>query len=126
MHPNCLLQKVSTLHVTATAATGVTITATLPAVAGLRHYIDYIQVNRSPTALLTASATPVLVTTTNLPGNPVLTFGQDAAPQGLDREQRLDFSSSLAASAIGIATTVVCPAYTGVIWRINVAYRLGL
>jgi hypothetical protein len=69
----------------------------------------------------------VLVTTTNLPGNPVLTFGSDAAAQGVDKEQILDYSGSgLAATAIGTATTVVCPAYTGVIWRINVAYRLGL
>lgn len=117
----------ATLCVTATAAVGVTITATLPAVAGLRHIVDFVQVTRSATAALTASATPVLVTTTGLPGNPVLTFGSDAGGIGIDKEARLDFGSSgLAASALGAATTVVCPAYAGVIWRINVAYRLGL
>ena len=117
----------ATLAVTATGAASATVTATLPAVAGLRHYIDFIQVIRSATAALTASATPVVVTTTNLPGTPALTFGSDVAGIGIDKEVRIDFGSSgLAATAIGTATTVVCPVYTGVIWRVNVAYRLGV
>jgi hypothetical protein len=120
-------QKSATLMVTATAAAGTTITATLPAVVGLRHYVDSIRVNRSATAALTAAATPVLVTTTNLPGSPVLTFGSDAGGIGVDREVVYDFGGAgLAAAAVNTATTVVCPAYTGVIWRINVSYRLGL
>lgn len=119
--------KPSTLLVTATAAVGVAATATLPAVAGLRHIIDFISVTRSATAALTAAATPVLVTTTNLPGAPQLTFGSDAAGIGIDKEVRLDFGSTgLAASALGTATTVVCPVYAGVIWRATVGYRLGL
>lgn len=119
--------KPSTLMVTQTAATGVAATATVPSVAGLRHIIDFISVTRSATALLTAGATPTLVTTTNLPGTPALTFGASADPQGTDREVKLDFGATgLAATALGTNTTVVCPATTGVIWRINVAYRLGL
>lgn len=119
--------KSSTLLVTATGAASAAVTATIPAVTGLRHVIDFIQVTRSATALLTAAATPVLVTTTNLPGTPALTFGSDAAPQGTDKEVKLDFGvNGLAASVLGTATTVVCPVYTGVIWRVNVAYRLGL
>lgn len=117
----------TTLMVTATGAAGAAVTATLPAVTGLRHIVDFIRVTRSATAVLTASATPTVVTTTNLPGTPALTFGQDAAAQGVDREVVLDFGGSgLAASVLGTATTVVCPIYTGVIWRINVGYRLGL
>jgi hypothetical protein len=119
--------KPSTLLITATGAASAAVTATLPAVAGLRHIIDFIQVTRSATAALTASATPVLVTTTNLPGAPALTFGSDVAGVGIDKDVRLDFGSTgLAASVLGTATTVVCPVYTGVIWRINVGYRLGL
>jgi hypothetical protein len=69
----------------------------------------------------------VLVTTTNLPGNPALTFGADAAGIGIDKEVKLDFGATgLAASALGTATTVVAPVYTGVIWRITVGYRLGV
>ena len=119
--------KPSTLLVTSTGAASAAVTATLPAVAGLRHIVDFVYVNRSATAALTASATPVLVTTTNLPGTPVLTFGSDAAGIGIDKEARLDFGSTgLAATALGTATTVVCPVYTGVIWRVIVGYRLGL
>ena len=129
---DCLLpyvreQKAATLMVSTTAVVSTGLTATLPAVTGLRHYIDRISVVRSATAALTPTATPALVTTTNLPGNPALSFGQDAAGVGLDKEAVLDFGGAgLAALAAGAATTVVCPVYTGVIWRINVAYRLGL
>ena len=120
-------QKAATLMVTATGAAAAAVTATLPAVAGLRHYIDRISVVRSATAALTAAAAPVVVTTTNLPGTPALTFGSDAGGIGLDKEAVLDFGGAgCAAIAINTATTIVCPVYTGVIWRINVSYRLGL
>lgn len=117
----------TTLLVTATGAAAAAVTATLPAVAGLRHIVDFIRVTRSASVALTAGAAPTVVTTTNLPGPPALTFGQDAAPQGADKEGVLDFGSTgLAASALGTATTVVCPATPGVIWRVNVGYRIGL
>ncbi|WP_396216376.1 hypothetical protein [Gemmatimonas sp.] len=116
-----------TLFVTATGAAAAAVTATLPAVAGLRHVIDFIRVTRSASVALTAGAAPTVVTTTNLPGNPALTFGADAALQGDDKEVVLDFGGSgLAATALGTNTTVVCPVAAGVIWRVNVAYRLGL
>lgn len=127
LHPNVLAQKAGSLLVSATGAVSAAVTATLPSVAGFRHYLDFIRVTRSATAALTASATPVTVTTTNLPGSPIITFGADAAGIGLDKVEELDFGSSgLGATAITTATTIVCPAYTGVIWRINVGYRLGL
>jgi hypothetical protein len=120
-------QKAATLMVTATGAAAAAVTATLPAVAGLRHYIDGIQITRSATAALTAAAAPVVVTTTNLPGTPAFTFGSDAGGIGVDKVVQYDFGATgIAASAVNTATTVVCPAYTGVIWRINVSYRLGL
>ena len=120
-------QKSSTLMVTATAAVSTAVTATLPAVAGLRHYVDRVSVVRSATAALTASATPVLVTSTNLPGLPALIFGSDAGGIGADQEREHEFGGAgMAAITPGVATTVVCPAWTGVIWRVNVAYRLGL
>ncbi len=117
----------TTAMVTQVSVAGSGATATLPAVPGLRHIVDFIRVTRSAAALLTAGATPTTVTTSNLPGTPSLTFGQDAAPQGTDKEVVLDFGASgLAVSAINTATTVVCPATTNVIWRVNVGYRLGL
>jgi hypothetical protein len=120
-------QKASTLLVTATGAVSQAVTATLPAVIGLRHYIDRIDVVRSATATLTASATPVLVTTTNINGLPILTFGSDTGGIGVDKIQSIDFGASgLATTTLGGTTTIVCPIYTGVIWRINVAYRIGM
>lgn len=118
--------RAATLAVTTTAAVGVAATATLPAVAGLRHYIDNIQVNKFNAALLTAAATPVLVTTTNIPGGLVLSFDAQASAQGTNTIQEIDGGSTgLAAIAINTATTVVCPATPNVIWRVNVLYRLG-
>ena len=126
IHPN-ITMKPTTLVQSVTAAVGVAATATLPAVAGLRHYVDFIQVTRSATAVLIASATPVVTTSANLPGAVAMTFGQDAAGIGIDKEVKLDFGATgLAATAINTASSVTCPAYVGVIWRINIGYRLGL
>jgi len=120
-------QKAATLLITATAASGSAVTATLPAAAGFRHYIYRISVVRSLTTVQTASATPTLVTTTNMPGSPVLTLGTDGGALGVDKEAVLEFGGAgLSATAVNTATTIVCPATTGVIWRVNVAYRLGL
>lgn len=117
----------TTLCVSSTATVGLALTATLPAVAGLRHYVNRIEVTRSATAALAAAATPVVITSTNLPGPMALTLGQDAGGIGVDRLLSLDFGESgLAATAVGTATTIVAPAYTGVIWRTNVFYRLGV
>ena len=126
-HPAINDRPATSLLQSGTAAAGIGVTVSLPAVAGLRHYIDFIRVTRSATAALVAAATPVVVTTTNLPGLPALTFGADAAGIGLDKYDELDFGGTgLAATTVGTATTVVCPAYAGVIWRANVGYRLGL
>jgi hypothetical protein len=120
-------QKAATLTATATAAASTAITLSIPAVPGLRHYLDRISVLRSATAALTASATPVVVTTTNIPGSPALTFGSDVAGIGVDKELVLDFGGAgMATTAVNTATTIVCPLYTGVIWRVNASYRLGI
>lgn len=120
-------QKAATLLVTATAAVSTALTVTLPAVVGFRHYIDTILVNRISSTALTAAAAPVLVTTTNISGLPVFSFGQDVSSVGAEKIQELDAGGSgLAALLAGTASTIVCPLYTGVIWRVTVAYRLGL
>lgn len=126
IHP-CSSFKPSTLCVTATGAASAAVTATLPAIVGLRHYIDRITVTRSATAALIAAAAPVVVTTTNIPGALAMTFGSDAGGIGVDKEVVFDAGATgLAATAIGTATTIVAPVYTGVIWRTTVIYRVGL
>jgi hypothetical protein len=126
-NPYVMNQRANTLTVTATGVAGAAVTATLPAVAGLRHYIDRVDIVRSATAALTAALAPVVVTSTNIPGALAFTFGADTGGIGVDKMQSLDAGSSgLACTAAGVATTIVCPVYTGVIWRVNVTYRLGL
>lgn len=117
----------ATLLATATGAVSAAVTLTVPAVTGLRHYLHAVRITRSATAALTPSATPVLVTSTNLPGSPVWTFGSDAAGVGIDKEVYETFGNQgLGALLAGTATTVVCPTYTGVIWRVTASYRLGI
>lgn len=120
-------QKVATLFVTSTGVASAAVTATLPSVLGLRHYIDRISVVRSMTVAQTALSTPTVVTSTNIPGSPAWTIGTDAAAMGTDREVVQEFGGAgMAATATATATTIVAPAISGAIWRINVAYRLGL
>lgn len=120
-------QKAATLMVSATGAVSAAVTASLPAVVGLRHYMDRVSVVRSATAALTATSAPIIVTTTNMPGSPAMTWGMDAAGVGIDREQVFEFGGAgLACLLANTATTIVCPVYTGVIWRVNATYRLGL
>jgi len=117
-------QNPATLCVTATAAVGVATTLTIPAVTTLRTFLDSLEIVRSATAALTASATPVVVTTTGIPGTPAFTFGQDVAGIGIDKVASLNCGPGGIACNSG-AVTVVCPAYVGVIWRVNAVYHLG-
>lgn len=117
---------VTTILVTATGAAAAAVTLTLPAPgAGLRQYLTYLSINRFAAALLTAAATPVLVTSTNLPGTPTFSFPADAAAQGTLFPWREDFAYPLAAAAQNTAITVVAPATTGVIWRITAGYYVA-
>lgn len=106
------------LSTTGAAAAAHTLTIPSPG-AGLRQYLTYLRIVRSASTALTAGATPTVVTTTNLPGTLAFTFGADAAAQGTDKYIQEDFAYSLAASAQNTAVTVVCPATTGVIWRVT-------
>ena len=109
------------LAITATAATGVAVTATLPAVAAEFHYITMIEIIKYATAAITGSATPVLVTTTNFPAANVFTFGT-AQAVGTTLNYVYVPSLTIHSSVVNTATTIVCPATTSVIWRINVYY----
>jgi hypothetical protein len=113
------------LIVTTTAAVGVAATLTLPAVTGLKHYLTYLRIVRFAAALLTAGATPVLVTTTNTPGPLVFSLAADAAAQGTIFSYQEDFSYPIAASAQGSATTIVAPATPNVMWRLTAGYYLA-
>ena len=111
---------------TNTAATGVALTLTIAAPGlGLRHYLTYLRIVRSPTVLLTASATPTVITTTNIPTGLAFTMGADASPIGQDKYIQEDFAYPLMTTAQNTATTIVCPATTGVIWRVTAGYYVA-
>lgn len=119
---NIVTNSITTTVGTAGAATTLTIAS--PG-AGLRHYLTYLSVNRFATALLTAGAAPVTVTTTNLPGTLAFSFAADAAPAGSIDRWREDFAYAIAASAQATATTVVCPATPNVIWRVTAGFYVA-
>jgi hypothetical protein len=120
-----IIVKPVSLWVTGTAGTGVALTATLPLVASQFHYISSIEIMAYSTAARTGGATPIIVTTTNLPGNPAWTFAT-AAAIGTTDTKFFTYNSPVKSAVVGTATTIVCPATTGVIWRINVNYFTGV
>ena len=112
----------TTLWVTATAATGAAATATLPAAgAGLFHYVTSIDIQLYATAARTGSATPVLVTTTNLPGAPVYNFTTAQAIGAIER-YAAPLLTAVKSSVANTATTIAAPIATTGLWRINVGY----
>jgi hypothetical protein len=77
--------------VSATGASGAAVTLTIPAGgAGIFNYLCYLQIIRFAAALLTAAATPVLVTTTGMTGTPTFSFAADALAQGALSEQKYE------------------------------------
>jgi hypothetical protein len=111
---------------TATGAAAAAVTATLAAPgAGLYNYIVGLYITKFAAALLTAAATPVLVTTTGLNNTPTISFSAGADAQGTVEKQQFEPVKPWKASAANTAVTIVAPATTGVIWRINVLYYIG-
>jgi hypothetical protein len=123
--PN-LMTKITPSTQTAVGASGAAVTLTIASPgAGLRHYLTYLSITRYAAAVLTASATPVTVTTTNLPGALAFTFPADAAALGTVDRWREDFAYAIASSAQATATTIVCPVTTGVIWRVTAGFYVA-
>lgn len=109
---------------TGIAAAAVTLTLAAPG-AGLRHYLTWLEIDRHATALLVAAATPVIVTTTNLPGSLAFSIPADAAAAGTVHRLQRDFAYPLAASAQNANTTIVCPGTTATIWRVTAGFYVA-
>lgn len=125
-YDNLLFGPVTSGIGTTVGASGAATTLTLAAPgAGLRHYITYLAINRFAAAALTAAAAPVTVTTTNLPGTLAFSFAAEASPQGSLDRWREDFAFPMATNAQNTATTIVCPANTGVIWRVTAGFYVA-
>lgn len=111
----------ATLSVTATGAAAAAVTLTLPAVVGLFHNISYLSITAYTTVARTGTATPVIVTTSNLSGSPAFTFAS-AAAIGTTDIKSFDFPQPVKSLVANTATTIVCPATASIIWRINLFY----
>lgn len=116
-----VIEPAANLAVTATGTAGSAVTLTLPSVASQFHCITVIEIVCYTVLARVGTGTPVLVTSTNLPGNLVWDF-QSVGAIGASERQFSSFVAPLKSSVNGTATTIVCPATTSVIWRINVAY----
>ena len=116
--------RAATLHVSPTALVNVGATCTLPPpAAGLFHYITSVQLVKLYAVLGVASGAGVIITSTNLPGNPAWTTEQAAglagtAPTVINYAPTTPLKVSLAATA----TTFVAPAQLQTIWRWNISY----
>ena len=122
---NVNLRSSSTLAVTVTAATGTAATLTLPAVAAQFHYITSLDIVLYSTAARTGTATPILVTTTNVPGSLAYTFESAGAIGTNTPIQGFNLTIPLKSSVLNTATTIVAPIVTGGIWRITATYFTG-
>ena len=121
-----LLGEVSSIAATITAAlsTAANLTITAPG-AGLRHYITGLRIERHAAGLLTAGTTPVVVTTTNLPGALAFSIPMEAAAQGSVYEKSMEPARAIMASAQNTTTTIVAPLTTSVIWRISATFYVA-
>ena len=116
----------STLGVTVTAAANTAATATLPAAgAGMFHYITSVQMVRNATAALAGGAT-LIHTSTNLPGNPAWSVGNNMIAGGTQVDLDLQPASPIKSLVANTNTTFVMAAGgAAVLNRINVNYYVG-
>lgn len=113
------------LAVQAQGAAAAAVTLTIPAAgAGLFHYIDVIELHLYSTAARTGAATPVTVTSTNLPGSLSFLFPSAGAIGTIDR-YAYSGDRPIRSAAANTATTIVCPAVTGALWHAKVIYSTG-
>ena len=115
----------SRLAVTTTALTGVAATLTIPAVVAQFHYITSLEIRLYSTAARVGAATPILVSTTNIPGAVVYTFETAGAVGTNTPIQGYNLALPLKSSTLNTATTIVAPAVVGGIWRITATYFTG-
>ena len=111
--------------VSVTGITGAAVTATLPAVPSQFHYLGLLEITKYFTLANAANATPLLVTTTNLPGPLTFTFGQPVGAIGATDERIYPPNTPIRSSVAGTPTTIVCPATAGIIWRVNISYYVA-
>ena len=111
---------VSTLTVTVTGAADAAVTLTLPAVAGAHHCLVLIEIVKYVTTAIAASATPVIVNTTNL-RDADYTFRRVGAVGDIEVVVYQP-TQPIRSTTANTDTTFVFPAVTGVKWVATVHY----
>jgi hypothetical protein len=125
---NIVKPAAASLMVTATAANNNAVTATLPAPgAGLFHYITAIELVKLYATPGVANSAGVIITSTNLPGNPAWTTEQAGGALGTAKSViNLALPAPLKSSVANTATTFVAPAQAQTLWRWNIQYYTGV
>lgn len=111
------------LSATGVAAAAVTLTIPAPGT-GQRLRLHSLEFTLYNTAARTGSATPVVVTTTNLPGAMAFTF-PSAGTIGTVERRVFEPPQFIESITTALAVTVICPATTGAIWRVTAVYENG-
>jgi len=111
------------MSATGTADTGIGVTVTLPSETGSCHYITWVQIVKYLTEVITASATPVIVTTTNM--NNINFYFRNVGILADSEIQGFCLANTLKSTTQGVNTTIVCPAVTSVRWHVTVLYYLA-
>lgn len=123
-YPLPIKQPVSNKMVTVTAAVNTQAILTLPApAAGLSIHITDLEIVKLYAVIGIASGAGVIITSTNLPGNPAWTTEQITSIAGtVTKVVKLTPTTPLKATAAAAAVTVTAPAQLETIWRINATY----
>lgn len=106
----------------ATGSAGAVTTATCPLLGGSVHAIYGIEIVKFASATVALDTAPNLVVLNNVSGSPVFTVDAGAMVTGQAIRYYYDFPSPLISNTKNTNTTLVAPAVTGVIWRLNVFY----
>ena len=84
-----------------------------------------LRIERHAAETLVAGTTPVVVTTTNLPGALAFSIPVEAAAQGSVYEKVLDPVRAIMTSAQNTATTIAAPLTSSVIWRLSATFYVA-
>jgi hypothetical protein len=116
----------TTTTLTATGALSAATTLTIPSPGtGLFHYITRLRISKYCGGALTASATPSIITTTNILGTPSFDF-KTLGALGDSEVLDIDFTANpLKSQNANTATTIVAPVLTNAIWKITAFYYVG-
>lgn len=111
--------------ITTTVAVGVSAVLIFPPATGLKHYLTFLRFIKFAAAALTPAVSPVVITTSNLPGSLAFSLPADGAAQGTEFVYLEDYTQPIAASFQNTPTTITAPATPNIIWRLTAGYYVA-